>query len=219
MEPEDLRALTKLIAALAANWGREADEATYEAYRIGLDDLPIEDIAQAVAKAIRTCKFMPPAAELRELAGAASEMKLDDRAILAWDVFQKAVVAHGSYATVDFDDPAINATVRSLGGWVACCDKTPEDFDKWLRKDFERVYRSYCRVGVGEEVGAPLVGICGASNLFLGQPVPKDLEATCGILPVEIKTNLPLLPNMTRKGLDSKPVGGSGLLTLRKADS
>ena len=216
MTPKDLPALTKLIAALASNWGREADEATYEAYRLGLDDISIKDIAQAVAKAIRTCKFMPPAAELRDLAGVQGELRLEDRAILAWDVFQKAVAAHGAYKTVDFDDPAINATVRSLGGWVACCDKTPEKFDKWLRKDFERVYRSYCRVGVGEEAGAPLVGIHGRSNAFLGAPVPEGMEVNCGILPVPIETGLPLLPGPKRKALPADGAG-SGMLTLKKA--
>ncbi len=50
---------------------RPASKATFYGYEIGLADLPIERIEAAVVEAIRTKKFMPTAAELRELCGEA----------------------------------------------------------------------------------------------------------------------------------------------------
>ena len=91
---------------------------------------------------------MPSPAELRELAG---DLGARDAAILAWDAFERAVVSHGGYSTVLFEDPAINATVRQLGGWERCCEMPTEQFDTWLRKDFERIYAVMAKTGRGSD--------------------------------------------------------------------
>ncbi len=172
----------RLIAALAATFNREADEAMFQGYEIGLADLPLEDVQRAVQRAIRECKFMPAVAELRGLSGV---MLPADRAIKAWDVFAKAVGKHGYYTSVNFDDPIINATVRSLGGWEAACEKGGDEFDKWLRKDFERVYLAFERTGVGPEAAAPLVGFIGRTNAFTGyhEDIPEPLLIACDLPP------------------------------------
>ena len=57
------------ISGLAEAFGRKASVAMVRAYRIGLVGLTIEAIEQAAANALRTSKFMPSPAELRELTG------------------------------------------------------------------------------------------------------------------------------------------------------
>ena len=178
----DRSELLQHVAALAANFNREADDAMFLAFECGLSDLPVADVKQAIGRAIRECKFMPTVAELRGLAGV---MLPADRAILAWDAFVNAVITHGYYASVDFDDRIINATVRSLGGWEACCEKSGDEFDKWLRKDFERVYAAFMRTGVGSEASAPLIGFINRTNSFNGhmEHVKEPLLITTGLPP------------------------------------
>lgn len=172
----------KLIAALARTFGRDADEATFTGYELGLSDVPLDRIQQAVVRAIRERKFMPTVAELRELAG---ELTADVRAVKAWDAFQRAVVRHGSYKSVDFDDPVINATVRNQGGWERVCGLPVSEFDKWLRKDFERCYTALCQAGVGPDAGAPLLGYHDRNNMANGfaEHVKPPLRITTDLPP------------------------------------
>lgn len=177
----DRAEFVKLVTALARTFGRDADEATFTGYELGLSDVPIDRLKMAVVRAIRERKFMPTVAELRELAG---ELTPDVRAVKAWDAFQNAVVAHGSYVSVDFDDPVINATVRNLGGWERVCDLPVSEFDKWLRKDFDRVYKALCQAGIGPDAGAPLLGYHNRNNLAGG--FGKHVKQ-----PLRIATDLP----------------------------
>jgi hypothetical protein len=160
----DRPVLIRLIAALAATFNREADEATFQGYELGLGDLPIEAVQRAVTRAICERRFMPSPAELRELSG---ELLPADRAIKAWEAFEKAVARHGYYTSVDFDDQLINATVRNLGGWERVSEKEGDEFSKWLRKDFERVYLAFLRSGVSAEAAAPLIGFIDRTNAYL----------------------------------------------------
>lgn len=169
-----------LVTILAETYRQKISKATIEAYRIGLRDLPIEAIDRAVQAAIRTSRFMPTPSELRELAGETSPA---DRAILAWAALGKAVVRIGPYRSPDFDDPIINATVRSLGGWERVCSLGVEEFDKWLQKDFLRTYEAFARTGVGDEQGAPLIGIAERHNRAIGYDRPQDHA--------EVRTGLP----------------------------
>lgn len=52
-------------------------EGTILAYHDELLDLEIQDLSQAVTQAIRTCKWWPSIAELRELAAASAEHRRD----------------------------------------------------------------------------------------------------------------------------------------------
>lgn len=161
MQQNDMPRFAGLMLALAANFRQDCDEATLEAYRIGLGDLPIEDIERAVGRAIRQKTFMPPAAELRELAGV---LKPADRALKAWEAFRRAHRIHGPYVSVAFDDPLITATIRNLGGWVQIDERLEVDDEKWIRKDFERVYASFAETGVAPSQCLPLAGICELEN-------------------------------------------------------
>ncbi len=182
MAPTDRPAFAQAITALAASFRSESDEAMLEGYWWALDDLQIEDVRNAVRMAMRQCKFMPAAVELRDLAGG---MTPATRAMFAWSALEKTVSRHGAYETVNFDDVVINATIRNLGGWLRCCDLPAEEFDKWFRKDFERVYQAFLQSGVSPEAGSPLIGIYDQENYINGYGVRQ---------PLLIETSLPKHP-------------------------
>lgn len=184
------------IAAVCATFGREADEALYAGYWMGLNDLELADVRRAATAAIRRSRFMPTVAELREWAG---DMPLSARAVLAWDAFEQAVVRHGGYAFVRFDDPAINLTVTMLGGWERCCELPAAAFDKWLKKDFERTYTALCSSGRPVRDCGALLGTFDRENGAGGYGVKP---------PTLIATGLPPLPGVTvsRPALGNNPL-------------
>jgi len=179
MHDSDRKEFGIVIFGLASTFGRETGQAMLQGYWMGLEDLDLDDVKRGATRAMRESKFMPSVAELRELAG---QILPADRAALAWEAFRKALWIHGPYASVDFDDKVINATVRNLGGWISIDDQIEQDGDKWVRKDFERVYQGFLRTGVSASQALSLGGIHEQNNLGNGY----EPEA-----PFLIKTGLP----------------------------
>lgn len=163
--------VTFLITVLASTYGRQASPALLEGYLVGLAGLELQEVEQAIGMALRTCKFMPSPAELRELAG---EMRPDDAAVLAWEIACEAVSQYGWYRSVRFEDPAITATIRSLGGWQKFCERCGGEEEKWLRKEFLAIYASYRRVGVSPEAALPLAGEFERQNRLMGYERKED---------------------------------------------
>ena len=168
-----------VVTALAATFGKEASEAMLTGYWMGLSDLELPAFKRAASMALRDRKFMPTVAELHELAG---ELTPEARAVVAWDAAILANRLHGYYHSVSFDDPAINATIRSLGGWPALDDRLNAEGDVWLRKDFERIFITFARRGVTADEGAALAGFFDRAN---GAEHPEATRQ-----PVAIQTTL-----------------------------
>ncbi len=171
-----------LIEAVATTFGKQIDKAMLLGYWMGLNDLSEEQLERACMRAIRTCKFMPKPAELRELTGALSASA---QAVLAFHDVEKALGSCGYYRSPNFEDKVINATIRNLGGWMRICDLSPEEFDKWFRKDFERIYAIYVDRGVGDEAGQPLIGFFEKENAMRGHRVEPPVLIASG-LPKEV---------------------------------
>lgn len=182
MQTEHKEEFATAIRALAAAFRVEVTEPLLMGYWLALDDLDLSAVQNAVRRALRECRFMSSANELRQLAG---EMRPDHRAVMAWDAFEGAVVRVGGYRSVTFDDPFINATIRSLGGWQRLCEMDPKQFNTFLRKDFERIYQALYQSGISEDRAAPLLGIHASDAALDGGQLPA---------PVRIKTGLPAPP-------------------------
>jgi hypothetical protein len=199
----EMERFASLISALAAAKGRECDEAMLLGYEMGLDDLPVEEIERAVRESLRDRNpHMPAPGELREFAGDA---RPEDRAALAWEAVLRAIPSIGGYRSPDFDDPIINATVRSMGGWVALCDQTVEQQDRFTRAQFLKTYAGLTRTGISPELGAPLIGIAEKHNAthrlegydasapiatglpWAGKPVKRLGEGRQGVPLLELK--------------------------------
>lgn len=182
MTESEIRERNELIAALALAFGKESPTAMLLGYAMGLDDITTPELKRAVQRAMKECKFMPVPMELRELAGIATGSQ---RAALAFDIFANAVSIHGVYASVTFDDPLINATVRNLGGWERCCNVGAEEdvskFDVWLRKEFERVYSGMLKSGATAEMCCPLGGLIDRENRANGYPTKPLRLIACDL--------------------------------------
>lgn len=185
MNPNDAQRFARAIAAMAASFRQEATDALFEGYRLGLEGVPVDAIERAVKRALQGCKFMPSAAELRELAG---EMLPEHRAVKAWEVVIAQMGRTDHYQTVDFDDPVINATIRNLAGkraWENWPELLETEGYKWVRKDFERVYVALMRSGITAGAGAPLIGFYDRDNLANGylDAVKEPIRIACGLPP------------------------------------
>jgi hypothetical protein len=180
MKKEYLPKLTELIAAMAATFNREVDEAMFLGYEMALSDLSIEAIQTAVQMALRSCKFMPTGAELRELAGDVSPK---ERAAVALGVVDLAIKTDGYYRSVNFDDPLVNATIRSLGGWEHASTLEGEFAINQWRRDFKDTYVAFCKAGVGRQACGPLLGLYDRQNGFNGHERKEPLLIECGLAP------------------------------------
>ncbi len=139
MTPDERTEFAISIGAMAEAFHKKITADTIRAYGLVLEDLPIEAIERAVFQAMRSCRFFPSPAELREMAG---EITPEQRALRAWDVLLWTNNLHQA-SGVDFcDDLVLNATVRNLGGWVHFGRLKPAERNKWYRKDFMQTYQA-----------------------------------------------------------------------------
>ena len=179
MDQAHKRRFVNSMTALASAFRTEIDELTLRAYLLALDDLPIQAIEAAAHRAMRTCEFFPTARAIRDLAAPSTA----DAALIAWAAVDEATSRVGGYKSPDFLDPVVNAVIRNMGGWERFCTATVTEFDTWLRKEFLRVYELIAKRGVGDEEGAPLVGLHERHNRLIGF---SDRDTT-----VEITVGLP----------------------------
>lgn len=138
----DREGFVKTLLGLAEAFGRELSSPTIGVYYAALRDLPPEEWTRAVERCATTCTRMPAPAELRALAG---EHTAQERAITAWTEATRAARSVGSYRSVTFEDVAINAAIRSLGGWVAFCAADAEEVERFWRPRFVEAHKAYAR--------------------------------------------------------------------------
>lgn len=158
------------VSAMFEAFGQEATKPRLLGYWIGLQDLELATVQNAVARGIRESKYLPTPAELRELAGLAGSA---DRAVLAWNDVLKAI-PKGPYKHIDFEDPCCNASIRMLGGWPTFLERFSDaESEKWARLDFLKVYQSLACTGVNGEASKPLAGLAEV-QVVNGQVVPSQ---------------------------------------------
>lgn len=148
-------AFASIIVGLAETFGRELSGPAISIYYAALRDLDDESWRRALAGAATSCKHMPTPAELRALSG---EHSAAERSITAWTEATTAAAKVGSYRSVRFEDPAINAAIRSLGGWVEFCAAESGELERFVRPRFLEAHRAYSR-SVPATLAAALPGL------------------------------------------------------------
>lgn len=151
MRPSDAKAFQALLTGALAFWKQDTTEFTLSVWWEACQPFDLEQIRKALtAHAMHPERggFPPrPNDFVRELSGT-----FTDRALIAWARVSRAMTEVGAYATVDFEDPTIHATVRELGGWAMIC-RVPNDEQQFLQKRFCDFFRTYTTRGVTD---APL---------------------------------------------------------------
>jgi len=167
MTDADRARFVTTIQTVADAFGKVASEQFLHVYWLALSDLDAAAFERGVTGALKASRFMPTPADIRLHSGGLTSTARTSR---AWDALILAIRKHGAYASVDFDDPAVNAAVRNLGGWQRLCSLDSEELSKWIRKDFAAAYEGYVQCGVPADQGRYLVGIHEASSLAAPKP-------------------------------------------------
>lgn len=187
----DAEKFDELIGFLHAAYGKACDEMTLGAYELGLADLPLKPIAEAVALAMKTSKFLPTIFELRKLAGF--DVSPEGRAIIAFAKLTESIKTVGVYKSVVFGDPILNQTIADFGGWIKIGDVADDNWNEHFRRNFLANYKENAaarrgtmaaQYGIGEQANA------GNGMGHLQKP------------PVQIAVDLPRII-----GLNYEPVG------------
>lgn len=151
MNLADKQEFGRLITDVMAFYGKDVSAFALGVWWEACQAFEIEQVRRTLtahAMHPENGQYAPKPADLvRELAGTYT-----DRALMAWGRVSRAMSEVGAYASVDFTDPVIHATVRELGGWSAIC-RVPNDEQQFLQKRFCDFFRTYTTRGVTE---APL---------------------------------------------------------------
>lgn len=171
MDNSAKEAFAKAIGAMLETFGQQATTPILHGYWLGLNDLTLEAVEQAVGKAIQQSDRVPKPVDLRRLAG---EQTHEQRAIGAWADVLRAL-PEGSWKHIDFQDKLINATIRNLGGWPSFLAKFDGGKDQeFARVNFLKTYQAMVAGGVNGEACAPLPGLAEKTSRggIVQTPVP-----------------------------------------------
>jgi hypothetical protein len=177
MQPSDTKAFQALLTGALAFFKQDTTDFTLSVWWEACQPFTLEQVRKAfTAHAMHPERgaFAPrPSDFVRELQGT-----FTDRALIAWGRVSRAMSDVGAYASVDFSDPAIHATVRELGGWATICH-VPNDEQQFLQKRFCDFYRTYSTRGA-PDAPLQLQGAHDVTNAGLSLTSPdaiKRLEA------------------------------------------
>lgn len=144
MTQHDRQAFALFMLGLGEVYGESVSDTRMELYFAALVDLPLESIRAAATVHVRTQKFFPRPAELREAVGGTTE----DRAELAWTKLLSLIRTRGWVNPPDWDDDVLRRAACDLyGGWQALCENLPVAGPELLgmAKQFKAAYAAYCR--------------------------------------------------------------------------
>lgn len=158
-----------MVIALAETFGRELSTPAQVMIIEGLMDVPLDALRRAVGQAIRSCKFMPSVAELREMADAPGTKAAEQgQSHLAWETScawlqkwawklrspESGRIAESHERVPPLEQRSLSA-IRRLGGmtrmYLALGD--PDQL-QWVRKDFLQEYELAGQVEAAAQLSA-----------------------------------------------------------------
>ena len=189
MTDADYGRFTEIMTGLCETFGRKVSEGLLGGYWMGLSDLPLPTVEAAITKAVVTAKYMPVPFEIRQQAG---DVSMDVRVAVAWKTLLRAIREVGVYGSWTTDDAALLAVVDHLGGWTYLTGLSKEELEKWVRKDFERLYRMCCE-SPRMRAGNAALGLHSKRNAYLGYPSMEPKMIPTGLPPLPGADGLPML--------------------------
>lgn len=135
---DDQTKFATLMMTLGETFNEPVSKVRLDAYAMALSDLPVADVLAAMQDCIRTCKFFPRPAEIRERVTGDTE----DRAQLAWASVVREVPRVGYYRTPSLPAETMTAITAVWGSWQRLCETLPADGPELLgwRKAFLQAY-------------------------------------------------------------------------------
>lgn len=172
MTPTDYQPLLERLIGLSEVFRVPLSPAAQALYVEALQDLALPPVLAALGTLVRTARWFPKPAEIRQLVEGDVEARVEQ----AWLTWRTAARRLGSYRTVVTDDPVLAETLTAVfGGWVQACgaEYSPE---MWAskRKEFGRVYQVLAARG--------LTGPRQLPGLAPGRPVPLEAPTRPALL-------------------------------------
>jgi hypothetical protein len=113
------------LAALTAAYSKELPKPTARIYIQALQDLPPEPLAEATAVIIKTSRWFPSIAEIRE-----TTMEFDDNVAIpsswdsAWADVMTKIRREGRNRLSEWSNDSIPEALDAIGGYQRVCDAT-----------------------------------------------------------------------------------------------
>jgi hypothetical protein len=145
----------ELMLGIGDTYGEPVSDVRMEIYFRALSDMSFVDVRAAADIHVRTHKFFPRPAELRE----AVDGSVEDAAELAWINVQSLVRRCGYWWKEETQGPipwpdeiTKHAAMKLYGGWHALCEKLPSNGPEMLgtAKVFKAHYAAVSRQAVRE---------------------------------------------------------------------
>ena len=144
-----------------------------------LEEFPLAVVIRAVGAHLKTGKFFPKPAEIREqIQGSAA-----DRGRAAFQQVLEAIRRFGIYQSVKWPDPCIHYALDRLGGWRWLCGKLDQENRPFVERDFCHFYAEAERIGAAWDTpGLPghFPGQFEIDNSAKGRedhiPLPRSLD-------------------------------------------
>lgn len=166
MQATDKSAFVRALAGVYALYRVELSEAVIGIWWQAMHAYELPAIVDAFGRHSMnpdTGQFLPkPADVVKMLQGSTL-----DSAQTAWTKLQRAVERVGTYASVCFDDPIINAVVSDMGGWIQHGQASDKELP-FKQKEFEARYRGYKARGGVDSYPRYLRGIADQVNVSNG---------------------------------------------------
>lgn len=169
MKAEDRERFGVAMGVMGENFQKAPSQSLAEIYFKFLEDLSIEDFEKACTTLINTRKLtgtFPLIAEIREAARPGMQ-NMDLLVDHAWRKLMVAVERHGYYDSILFDDGPIHQILKSWDGWMNWSGTVTNDELKWVRKDFDKLYRAYYAMNLPRPVDH-LIGYFEHQNALSG---------------------------------------------------
>ena len=149
MTKETLAKGLALICMTFPNLGMT--EETLDVWARLLEDVGEKDFMDAVVDLCRNEKQIYPGTNIVALIRDRVGGDIHARSLEALHVLEQAMHKIGAYKTPNFSDAAITMAVSRLGGWEHLCHMEADEW-KFVKKDFERIYRDTMKNGIPNEV-------------------------------------------------------------------
>lgn len=156
----------KNFTGICELFDKQISDALTAIYYESLKGMTDQEFKEAINRITTTLKFFPKPADFLDA------LRVDEsaQAIMAYEKAINAGRQHGSYRSVQFDDPTIHSVIELMGGWQKFC--LSEDERKWQQKEFEKIYQVMRKRGSHPKY---LPGKIEQSNALEGHDIPPPV--------------------------------------------
>lgn len=146
-----LTVLAKYLAAFAEHWGKEVTPANALTYEHGLADLTPDELELACSRALRTCRYMPVVADIRQAVEQDRQLAISAACDAEWSELLDKIDGWDEYYTAKYGRPVWGSAgapalsehgkqaVKLCGGYTAIRETKPAH-RALLKKQFAEAY-------------------------------------------------------------------------------